>query len=138
MPARDTYHDTVRNALVKDGWTITDDPLRLKWGDRDFFVDLAAERILVAAQKGGTRIAVETKCFLGDSPMTDLQRALGQFVLYRSILEKQEPGRALFLAVPLDAAEIFDEPIGELVIAQVAVQLMVFDVEKEEIMRWIP
>ena len=60
MPARDTYHDAVRNALVKDGWTITDDPFRLKWGERDFFVDLAAERVF-AAEKGGRRIAVETK-----------------------------------------------------------------------------
>lgn len=45
MPARDTYHDAVRNALVKDGWTITHDPFVLKWGERDFFVDLAAERV---------------------------------------------------------------------------------------------
>ncbi len=27
MPARDIYHDTVRNALEKDGWTITHDPV---------------------------------------------------------------------------------------------------------------
>jgi hypothetical protein len=31
MPARDIYHDTVKNALLKDSWTITDDPLHLKW-----------------------------------------------------------------------------------------------------------
>ena len=31
MPARDIYHNAVKNALVKDGWTITDDPLHLKW-----------------------------------------------------------------------------------------------------------
>jgi hypothetical protein len=30
VPARDTYHNHVRNALTKDGWTITDDPLRLQ------------------------------------------------------------------------------------------------------------
>lgn len=29
MPRRDLYHDTVRNALIKDGWTITHDPLIL-------------------------------------------------------------------------------------------------------------
>ncbi|MGD2183210.1 element excision factor XisH family protein [Lusitaniella coriacea LEGE 07167] len=26
MPAKDTYHDAVKNALIKDGWTITADP----------------------------------------------------------------------------------------------------------------
>ncbi len=40
MPARDIYHNAVRNALIKDGWTITHDPLRLVWGGKDMFVDL--------------------------------------------------------------------------------------------------
>jgi hypothetical protein len=80
MPAKDTYHDAVRNALVKDGWTITDDPFRLIWGERDFYVDLGAERI-VAAEKAGKRIAVEVKSFLGTSPVHDLELALGQFLL---------------------------------------------------------
>jgi hypothetical protein len=26
MPAKDTYHNAVENALIKDGWTITHDP----------------------------------------------------------------------------------------------------------------
>jgi hypothetical protein len=26
MPAKDTYHDEVKNALIKAGWTITADP----------------------------------------------------------------------------------------------------------------
>jgi len=30
MPAKDIFHDTVRLALEKDGWTITEDPLFLK------------------------------------------------------------------------------------------------------------
>src|SRR5437879_11801758 len=103
MPAKDTYHDVMRSALIKDGWTITDDPFRLVWGERDFYVDLGAERV-VAAEKAGKRIAVEVKCFVSASPMHDLEVALGQFLLYRSILEEQEPGRALFLALPREAA----------------------------------
>jgi hypothetical protein len=30
MPAKDIYHNIVCTALIKDGWTITDDPLILK------------------------------------------------------------------------------------------------------------
>ncbi|MCP5029653.1 MAG: fatty-acid synthase, partial [Actinomycetia bacterium] len=30
MPAKDLYHDVVKNALVKDGWEITHDPLTLR------------------------------------------------------------------------------------------------------------
>ncbi len=29
MPAKDIYHDTVKKALIKDGWKITHDPLKL-------------------------------------------------------------------------------------------------------------
>ena len=52
MPARDLYHNKCRNALVRDGWNITHDPLRLKWGVKDMYVDLGAEKIL-AAEKAG-------------------------------------------------------------------------------------
>jgi hypothetical protein len=48
VPNRDRYHQSVRAALVKDGWIIKDDPLHLKWGKRDLYVDLSAERLLVA------------------------------------------------------------------------------------------
>jgi hypothetical protein len=137
MPAKDTYHDALRSALVNDGWTITDDPFRLVWGERDFFVDLGAERV-VAAEKAGKRIAVEVKSFLAASPMHDLELALGQFLLYRSILEEQEPERELFLAIPHEPAEILDEPVGQLLIAKHLIRAMIFDPHKEEILRWIP
>jgi len=79
MPAKDIYHDTVRNALLKDGWTITDDPLRLVYGRQDVFVDLGAEK-LIAAEKGSRKIAVEIKSFSGRSEVADLEKALGQYI----------------------------------------------------------
>jgi hypothetical protein len=77
MPARDIYHDAVKNALIKDGWTITDDPLHLRWGLKDLYVDLGAEK-LFAAEKEGRKIAVEVKSFIGASEIYDLENALGQ------------------------------------------------------------
>ena len=71
MPAKDIYHNTVRTALEKDGWTITNDLLTLEIGDRSLFVDLGAEKIL-AAEKQGRKIAVEVKSFLSFSPVHDL------------------------------------------------------------------
>ncbi len=50
MPNRDRYHDVVRRALEKDGWLITADPLRLRWGKRDMYVDLGAEKIILAVK----------------------------------------------------------------------------------------
>jgi hypothetical protein len=48
MPARDIYHDAVKNALIKESWIITDDPLHLKWGQKDMYVDLGAKQLLAA------------------------------------------------------------------------------------------
>jgi len=90
MPARDIYHDTVKNALIKDWWTITQDPLFLKRGSKDMFVDLGAERLL-AAEKDNRRIAVEVKSFVSTSEMAELERGLGQFIIYRGALEQEQP-----------------------------------------------
>jgi hypothetical protein len=72
MPAKDVIHDAVKNALVKDGWTITDDPLRLKYKAVNLSVDLGAERTL-AAEREGEKIAVEIKSFLNASTINDLK-----------------------------------------------------------------
>ncbi|GAX45208.1 XisH protein [Tolypothrix sp. NIES-4075] len=77
MPARDRYHKNVKNALIKDDWTITDDPLHLKWGKKDLYADLGAQRLLVA-EKGVQKIAVEIKTFGGDSEVADIEQAIGQ------------------------------------------------------------
>jgi XisH protein len=137
MAAKDKYHDCVKNALVKDGWVITHDPLRLSWGGKDLYVDLGAEQFL-AAEKGERQIAVEIKSFLGDSEIDDLEKALGQFVLYRAVLAARHPGWELFLAVPEDAArDVFDAPLGRLMVADQSVRIFGFDTQSEVITRWI-
>lgn len=138
MSARDRFHECVRNALIKDGWTITHDPLRLPRGGKDLYVDLGAEHLL-AAEKEQRRIAVEVKSFLGRSQVDDLEKAPGQFVLYRAVLAVKEPGRTLFLAVPDPVLQdLFDEPIGQLLVKDQALHLLGYDPEQEELTRWIP
>ena len=113
MPAKDIFHNQVKNALIKDGWNITDDPLKLQWGKKDLYVDLGAER-LIAAQKENQEIAVEIKSFVGNSQVADLQQALGQYTLYLDIIEETQPKRILYLAIRETTFEdIFTEPIGQ-------------------------
>src|ERR1051326_7310747 len=108
MPQRDVFHEVVRRALERDGWTITHDPYPLQYGESRLCVGLGAQGP-IAAEKEGRKIAVEIKSFLGASEMTDLERALGQFVLYRFLISREEPDRVLFLAVPRDVhAGLFD------------------------------
>ena len=137
MPAKDIYHDSVTKALEKDNWIITDDPLKLTWGKRDFFVDIGARK-LIAAQKGELKIAVEIKSFAGLSQATELEKALGQYILYRNILEEKEPERLLYLAIRRGTFnDIFSEPIGDLVIQKNQIKLLIVDEKKEIIIKWI-
>jgi hypothetical protein len=44
MPKKDAYHELVNNALVKDGWQITDDPILIGFRGTMLFADLGAEK----------------------------------------------------------------------------------------------
>jgi hypothetical protein len=139
MPARNIYHDAVAHALVADGWTITDDPLTLSYGGRDLFVDLGAERVTLGAERNGERIAVEIHSFLNPSPVRDLEEAVGQYDIYRSILAETGSDRLLFLAVPEHVSEgILAERLGQLIVTRLQLRLIVFDVQQERIVRWTP
>ena len=135
--ARDFFHDAVRTALIADGWTITHDPYTLAFGDQNLFIDLGAERVL-AAEKSGNKIAVEVKSFVGRSPVNDLEQALGQYMLYERILDRREPERALFLAIPIGAYKgVLDSAVGRLAVTDFHIRLIVFDPEKERVEQWI-
>ncbi len=137
MPAKDIYHDTVKRALIKDGWKITAENLHLPWGGRDTFVDIAAEKIFIA-EKEGRKIAVEVKSFVGKSDISEFEKAVGQFIVYRFAMRKGEPERQLFLAVELGIYENFfvNPEVLELIETE-DLKVMVFDKLKEVIVRWI-
>lgn len=46
MPRYDAYHETVKTALVKDGWTITHDPFVISVGGYRLLADLGAEKVM--------------------------------------------------------------------------------------------
>jgi XisH protein len=39
MTAKDKFHDAVKNALEKEDWVITADPLKFKYGGASAFID---------------------------------------------------------------------------------------------------
>jgi hypothetical protein len=137
MPARDIYHASVKVALVKDGWRITHDPLRLRWRATDTYVDLGAERLL-AAEKGNEEIAIEIKSFVGRSMVDDLEDAVGQYMLYEELLKRLDPERVLYLAVTEEVYQnTFVDALGELFLESQRLRLLVFDPEKEALVSWI-
>jgi hypothetical protein len=48
MPAKDIFHDIVKKALLKEKWTITDEPLLLQFGGFNLYADLGAEKRIAA------------------------------------------------------------------------------------------
>jgi hypothetical protein len=135
--AKDRFHDTVRTALEKEGWQITDDPFEIDVDDVDFEIDLAAER-LFAATRENEKIAVEVKSFISPSNVSDFHTALGQFLNYRDALERIEPDRVLYLAVRATVYESFFQ--RRFIVAAVRryqLRLIVYDIEREVIVQWL-
>ncbi len=136
--AKDIFHGAVKTALEKDGWTITHDPYRLRYGIADIYIDLAAEAA-IAAEKSGRKIAVEVKSFASGSNISEFHTALGQFLNYRIALEvSEEPERILYLAVPRDVYQTFFriDP-AKTVIERYDVRLIVYNPSQEVIEQWI-
>ncbi len=137
MSARDIFHENVKKALEKEQWVITADPLKFKYGNVNFQIDLGAERVF-AAERDGQKIAVEIKSFLNPSAVTDFYAALGQFLSYRLALEATEPDRLLYLAVPLDIYKTFFQfEFTQAAIQRYKLLLIVYDPVKEVIEQWI-
>jgi XisH protein len=138
VPARDIYHNTVKTALQKEGWTITHDPFPLQIGKKRLSSDLGAER-LMSAQKETQKIVVEVKSFVGPSNVKDLEQALGQYILYRQILDEMGSDRILYLAVEQPIFNsVFRIELGQVLLKNQIIKLIVFDDEREDIVKWIP
>ena len=107
MQAKDTYHNAVKNALIKDGWTITADPYPLEYEDVELYPDLAIEKLISEDQKQ-RKIIIEIKSFISPSLMKDFQNALGQYILYRDLIQlAQDEYQEIYLAIKDEIYETF-------------------------------
>jgi XisH protein len=137
MPAKDIFHNTVRIGLEKEGWTITNDPLRLDFGGVEIYIDLGAEKLIVA-EKAGEKIAVEVKSFIGSSAISEFHKALGQLINYRTALSQKQPDREIYLAVPITTYETFFKlELVQLVIKTQQIKLIIYNPNQEKIEQWI-
>jgi|RhiMetdeSRZDD1v2_1073273.scaffolds.fasta_scaffold517371_2 hypothetical protein len=73
----------------------------------------------------------------GQRDQPTLEMALGQYVFYRSLLARFEPGRKLFPAVPYSIfVSTLEEPIARPVLEDLAVACFAFDPQQEVIVTW--
>jgi hypothetical protein len=137
MPAKDIYHQQVKNALIKDDWRITRDTYQIKFREIKLYTDLAAMPMFVAEQEP-RQIIVEVKSFLGISRVREFESALGQYILYRLYLGQVFPEAVLYMAVS-DAIYrgFFLKSAIQFATIELGIKLIVFDAEQEAILQWI-
>ncbi|MDX2099991.1 MAG: XisH family protein [Leptolyngbyaceae cyanobacterium bins.59] len=137
MPKLDIIHNAVKNALIKDGWLITDDPYVIQYRRTVLYADLGAERS-IAVERGGQKLVVEVKSFIGASKIQDLKEALGQYDIYRYLLEETAPDRKLYIAISNVAYNtFFTQDVTQLILNRHQLPIIVVDIETEEITQWI-
>jgi hypothetical protein len=137
MPRLDIIHNAVKSALIKDGWLITDDPYVIQYRRTVLYADLGAERP-IAVERDGQKLVVEVKSFIGTSKIQDLKEALGQYDIYRYLLEETAPDRKLYIAISNIAYNtFFTQDVTQLILNRHQLPIIVVDIEIEEIMQWI-
>jgi hypothetical protein len=137
MAARDMIHYAVKNALIKDGWTILADPYQIRYEDKILAADLRAERLLRLVRQHES-IVVEIKSFVGHSFIKELQEALGQYQMYAFFLEALGEEDSIFLAVSEAVfEEEFQSAAVQKLVAHFHLRLLVVDIQNEEVVKWM-
>ncbi|MCI5158015.1 MAG: hypothetical protein D3906_06145 [Candidatus Electrothrix sp. AUS1_2] len=135
MSRKDTYHDVVKQCVIKEGRTVTHDPY-IFGTDPRLIADLGAERV-IAAERKHEKIVIEIKSFLRTSQVVDLEDAVGKYSVYNIFLQQQEPDRKLWLAVPLHAFEnILSREVGRITLEAMRIPIIVYSLTGEEPLTW--
>jgi predicted RNA binding protein YcfA (HicA-like mRNA interferase family) len=137
MPALDLCHPQIVRALEKAGWQVTHNPLTLAYNPhRTVFADLELQHQDEDGQR--TIIVVEVKCFPPHHPQTEeLYVAIGQYIVYRSILREAGITTPVYLAVPGHAYEGIFTELALPIIREIQLKMIVVNLSSEVIEQWI-
>jgi hypothetical protein len=136
MPALDKCHDQVVRAFAKEGWAVLKSPFMIDIEARRAYMDVLFSR--GANGRSENLLVVEIKCFGDDNAITtEIYTSIGQYQIYRLLLEKSRLNYPLYLAVPKHIFELkFDKIVLEM-LTSASINVVIVDIELEEIVRWI-
>lgn len=135
MPKHDNCQALFIRAFQKDGWnlvvsiTIDNDP------DDAVYIDLKLFRFLNGKQSL-SQIYVEVKCFSPTIKTHDVYAAVGQYMVYRMVLERNQIAVALFLALPTSVYATLPQAVRDLIRFQ-KINCVTIDVANERVDQWI-
>ncbi len=137
MAQCDSIHDAVVNALLKDGWTITADPLILRFGGIEGQIDLEAEKPPEAENIERT-VAFEIKTFSAKSDTHTFGHAMGQYLLYCDLVELTGNTHKVYLVITEDVyRKFFQLPGIRAIVNKRHIALLVVRIQTEEFVSWI-
>ena len=135
--AFDDCHNQVVNALRKAGWDVYPKIYYIETADIVVNPDIQAQHQV----NGSSRqiIVVEVKCFVDDSKDQDeLYRAIGQYLIYRNVLQVKAISATLYLAIPIVVYQrLFLGEVVSATIRDAAIKLLLIDIDQEEIVQWL-
>jgi hypothetical protein len=137
MPALDRCHPIIVRSLEKDGWTVAPESFGLSVArGHTLQIDIQATR----TENGSSYklVIVEVKCFPDQAAeTTDLYIALGQYLVYRGLLNERQVEADLYLAVPTFAYESVFKRMGMAAVRENRVKMIVIDLDREVITQWL-
>jgi hypothetical protein len=134
---RDLYRNQVRNALLREGWRITHNALRLQRAQGETVTPNVAP--LLAAEKDERKIAVAINSFVGSSTLEDLQHIFRQLARSRVLLHSMDPDYTVYLALRQAVYHaLCAAPTGPSLLKRAPCSLLVFEPRTEVIVHWRP
>jgi len=134
MTQADVCREQVVRALEIAGWIVYPDEFMLRIGRRHrLYIDIEA---FLPADR--SIMIVEVKCFQDKAAQTtELYTAIGQYLIYQSFLDQRGINTPLYLAVPTSAYAGIFQRMAMPVIQRNHVKMIIVDMGREVIERWI-
>jgi hypothetical protein len=138
MSALDKCEPSIIRAFEKEGWQIEQKPFVLRFPERTVYADVSFQRFI--DHEPQHIIVVEIKCFEQHTrDLQELYTAIGQYEYYRIALHRKNFSYPLYLAIPSVAyIRLTQDLTASALLASIQARLVIVDIQKEAIERWIP
>jgi XisH protein len=130
MPALDYCQNQIIRALQKAGWTVSAKPQRLIVGRRVVYIDLIA-------MQDSHKVFIEVKCFVDFDSTHEQYAAIGQYLIYRTMLQALGDSTPLYLTIPSKINDGKLDRIMRSVIDNNRIKLLTVDIAMESVRQWI-
>jgi len=138
MSRTDFYHNHVRDALIKAGWVVVKQFFGAPLAYTRVEMDLLMEKVEEDGSK--TRVVIEVKNFRDENAyVSELQKSIGQYLLYRDILEYQGYDYLLYLAVPTSVyKDLLRSALIHKLFQKHQIRLLLFNPQDQTLLQWNP